>query len=276
MKTVLLISSLVSASQVGATASAFCLRRLGCDVIILPTTLFGRHPGWGAPGGEAVDTAVLRQMWEGIAAQNIKFDAVMSGYMAAREHIDLTVDIINHIRRDNPDAVILIDPVKGDDGRLYIPPRRANAMQSRLVPLADILTPNLYELSYLAGRPLKTLEDIITAARSIRPKMLVTSVPHHGQIGALWVDKTQALYVGHKSFPEVPNGGGDSLAATFLAHYIIGGSAALKTAQQTSVSAIFHILSAAISGGHSELPLTAYQDMLITPPRLLDIQDISA
>lgn len=274
MKTVLLISSLVSASQVGATASAFCLRRLGCDVIILPTTLFGRHPGWGEPGGEAVDVNILRKMWEGVAAQNIKFDAVMSGYMAAREHIDLTVDIIGAVRADNPQALILIDPVKGDDGRLYIPQRRADAMQSRLVPKADILTPNLYELEYLAGCRLSSLGDIINAAHDIGIDMLVTSVPHKDQIGALWVDKAQALYVGHDSFPSVPNGGGDSLAATFLAHWLNGHN--LKTAQQTSVSAIFHILSTATSGGHSELPLTVCQDMLITPPRLLDIQDISS
>jgi len=274
MKTVLLISSFVSSSQVGANASAFCLRRLGCDVIVLPTTLFGRHPGWGAPGGKAVETEVLRAMWDAVAAQNIKFDAVMSGYMAAREHIDLTVDIINSVRADNPQTLILIDPVKGDDGRLYIPQHRADAMQDRLVPKADILTPNLYELEYLAGRTLNSLDDIISAARRIGMDMLVTSVPHTDQIGALWVGQSQALYIGHESFKRVPNGGGDSLAATFLAHYLNGES--IETAQQKSVSSIFHILSAATSGGHRELPLTACQDMLITPPSLLDIQDISS
>lgn len=272
MKTVLLISSLVSASQVGATASAFCLRRLGINVVVMPTTLFGRHPGWGAPGGKAVDGDILRGMWTGIAAQNIRFDAVMSGYMAAREHIDLTVEIINALRRDNPKTVILVDPVKGDDGRLYIPERRAHAMQSKLVPKADILTPNLYELSYLAGRPLSLMSDIIRAARDIGIDMLVTSVPYKHQIGTLWVEKTKAFYVGHDSFPAVPNGGGDSLAALFLAAYIKGAPA--RSAQQTSVSSIFHILRAAKRDHHNELPLTQHQDLLTAPP-LLDIQDIS-
>jgi len=272
MKTVLLISSLVSASQVGATASAFCLRRLGINVVILPTTLFGRHPGWGAPGGKAVETDTLRAMWDGIAAQNIRFDAVMSGYMAAREHIDLAVDIIKTVRKDNPKALILVDPVKGDDGRLYIPERRASAMQNKLVPEADILTPNLYELSYLAGRSLNSLSDIITAARNVGIDMLVTSVPHNDQIGALWVDKSRAYYVGHESFARVPNGGGDSLAALFLASYLKGAPAPI--AQQKSVSSVFQILSAAQNEAYTELPLTDHQDMLTGPP-LLDIQDIS-
>lgn len=272
MKTVLLISSFVSSSQVGASASAFCLRRLDCDVVILPTTLFGRHPGWGAPGGKAVEINVLRDMWDAISQQDIKFDAVMSGYMAAREHIDLTIDIIDWVRQANPGALILIDPVKGDDGKLYIPQRRADAMQSRLVPKADILTPNLYELEYLAGRPLNNPAEIINAARHIGLDMLVTSVPHRAQIGALWVDKTQARYVGHDSFPSVPNGGGDSLAALFLAAYLNGAPPA--AAQQKSVSSIFQVLKTAVNGGYKELPLTACQDDLIHPP-LLTIQDIA-
>lgn len=271
MKTVLLISSNVSSSQVGATASAFCLRRLGIDVIVLPTTLFGRHPGWGPPGGEIVRAPTLSDMWSTITAQNIKFDALMSGYMAAESHIDLTIDIINQLRRENPDVQILVDPVKGDDGRLYIPETRAKAMGERLVPLADILTPNLYELSYLVGRPLETLGDICTAARQIGGDVLVTSVSHKNQIGALWVTPSSASYVGHENFTRVPNGGGDSLAALFLAHRLNGHAA--KDAQQLAVSSIFHILTTAYTENLGELPLTTCQDMLENPP-LLDIKDI--
>jgi len=272
MKTVLLISSLVSSSQVGASASGFCLRRLGIDVAVLPTTLFGRHPGWGAPGGHAVDVKTLSDMWEAISAQNIKFDAVMSGYMAAKDHIDLAASIIKRVRADNPRARILIDPVKGDDGRLYIPEHRAEAMRERLVPLADILTPNLYELSYLAGSTLDTIDDIITAARAIGPDVLVTSVPYKDQIGALWVSPDKSLYVGHQSFARIPNGGGDSLAALFLAHRLSGKSPA--HAQQRAVSSIFNILSAAQNNDHKELPLTQHQNSLLSPP-LLDILDMT-
>ena len=271
MKTVLLISSLVSSSQVGATASAFCFRRLGVDVVILPTTLFGRHPGWGAPGGHVVKKETLLDMWQAIKAQNIKFDAVMSGYMAAEDHIDLTIDIISDIRRDNPSACILIDPVKGDDGRLYIPEHRALAMQERLVPQADILTPNLYELSYMAGQTLTTLPDIMTAARRMGSDILVTSVPYKDQIGALWVSADQLSYVGHENFSSVPNGGGDSLAALFLAHRLSGKTP--KQAQQMAVSSIFEILKAANTAKHAELPLTEYQQSLLTPS-CLDIQEI--
>jgi len=261
----------VSASQVGATASAFCLRRLGVDVVMLPTTLFGRHPGWGPPGGMAVSAQTLSDMWEAILAQNIKFDAVMTGYMAAKDHIDLAISIIKTVRAENPDAKILIDPVKGDDGRLYIPERRAQAMSQQLVPQADMLTPNLYELSYLAKRQLTTLPDIVKAARVIGPDVLVTSVPLNTQIGALWVTEKQASYVGHESFAHVPNGGGDSLAALFLARRLNGEPP--RQAQQFAVSSIFQVLKNAQNHQTSELPLTFYQEALNHPP-LIDIQDI--
>ena len=276
MKTVLLISSFLSASQVGATASAFCLRRLGLDVVILPTTLFGRHPGWGAPGGHAVPAATLSDMWTAISAQNIEFDGIMTGYMAAEDHIDLAVDIIKAVRKVNPASLVLVDPVKGDDGRLYIPERRAKALAKRLVPKANILTPNLYELEVLAGRSLTRLTDIISAARDIGSDVLVTSVPKDDQIGApqigaLWVNAQSAAYVGHDSFKTVPNGGGDSLAALFLARRLQGMPP--RAAQQQAVSSIFDILSAARHGRYSELPLTQYQAKL-SQPKLLDIQDI--
>ncbi|MEP6344041.1 MAG: PfkB family carbohydrate kinase [Maricaulaceae bacterium] len=271
MKTVLLISSFLSASQVGATASAFCLRRLGLDVVILPTTLFGRHPGWGAPGGHAVPAATLSDMWTAIAAQNIEFDGIMTGYMAAEDHIDLAVNIIKDVRAVNPATLVLVDPVKGDDGRLYIPEPRAKAIAERLVPKANILTPNLYELEVLTGRSLTSLAEIISAARDIGSDVLVTSVPKDGQIGALWVNAQSATYVGHDSFKTVPNGGGDSLAALFLARRLQGMPP--RAAQQQAVSSIFDILSVARHGRYSELPLTQYQAKL-SQPKLLDIQDI--
>ena len=270
MKTVLLISSFVASSQVGASASAFCLRRLGHEVIILPTTLFGRHPGWGPPGGDRVSPDILRTMWDAVQAQGIKFDAVMSGYMAARDHIDLTAAIIKSVKAGNPDVTVLIDPVKGDDGRLYIPEHRAAAMKDKLTPLADILTPNLYELGYMAGRDLSDVAEIVRAARHIGNDVLVTSVPYGDEIGALWVGETVS-YVGHERFGRIPNGGGDSLAACFLAGRLQGLTP--QAAQQFAVSSIFDILSKAQKDNLPELPLTLCQNSL-TEPHLLPIKDI--
>lgn len=265
MKTALVISSFVASSRVGATASAFCLRRLGIETIVIPTTVLGRHPGWGTPGGEALSAHHLRDMWAAIKAQNIIIDAVMTGYLADDSHIDVCAEIITDIKAANPDAIILIDPVMGDHGKLYIPESRAQAIKSKLMPLADVITPNAWELSYISDMSAVSsaggLEETLETALSLGPACLVTSVLHKDVIGALFVDGPARYFVHHEKFTSVPHGGGDSLAATFLAHLLAGDLR--RDALARSVASIFAILSAAIDSDAGELPLVREQDALI-------------
>jgi pyridoxine kinase len=261
VKTALVISSYVAASRVGATASAFCLRRLGIETIVIPTTVLGRHPGWGAPGGNALTADHLQDMWAAIKAQNIKIDAVMTGYLADDTHIDLAASIIKDVKTANPEAIILVDPVMGDNGRLYVPERRAKALISKLLPLADLITPNVWELSYITGQAGADLSSILETLAAFNKACLVTSVAHGTSIGAAFVDGPAKYFVHHKAFDSVPHGGGDSLAATFLAHLLMGELR--RDALAKSVASIFAILSAAIETDAGELPLVREQDALI-------------
>lgn len=261
MKTALVISSYVAASHVGATASAFCLRRLGIEAIIIPTTVLGRHPGWGAPGGKALEADHLRNMWNAIKAQNIKIDAVMTGYLAQEEHVDIAAEIIADVKAANPEAIILVDPVMGDHGKLYIPEGRARAIISKLLPIADVVTPNVWELSFITGAPAQRLDDIVDTAAALSRACLVTSVPHNAAIGAAFIDGPARYFVHHQAFASVPHGGGDSLAGTFLAHLLEGDLR--RDALAKSVASIFAILSAAIDSDMGELPLIREQDALI-------------
>ena len=124
MKTALVISSYVASSRVGATASAFCLRRLGIETIVMPTTVLGRHPGWGAPGGNALDTDHLRDMWAAIKSQKLKIDAVMTGYLADDAHIDLAANIISDVKTENPGVIIFC--------LLYTSPSPRDRQKSRM------------------------------------------------------------------------------------------------------------------------------------------------
>ena len=261
--TCLVMSSFVSASRVGATASAFCLRRLGVETLVLPTVLLGRHPGWGAPGGGPVDIAHLRDVWNGIKAQDIKIDAVMSGYMGSIDHAALMREIISYTKTQNPDAIILVDPVMGDHGRLYIPEPVAQAILTLLVPLADFCTPNLWELGYLTQTSAQNINEIITAAQSLPSDLLVTSVPFEDKIGALLCEKDgKASCVAHQKFESVPHGGGDALAATFLAHLLNGKTP--KDSLARAVGSIFDIMSQAAGTDAGEMPLIREQNALCT------------
>ena len=205
----------------------------------------GRHPGWGAPGGGATDSAVLRDIWSGVAAQNIKFDAVLTGYMGETAHVELGVDIINHVKSHNPDALIAVDPVMGDHGQLYIPEDRANAIIEKLIPKADFITPNMWELEYIKSH----------AARL--PDRLITSVLDGENIGAVWQGRKDRHQVSHAKFDAVPHGGGDSLAALFLGRLLLGETHDKALAK--SVAAVFEIMRAADALDAGELPLVRMQ-----------------
>lgn len=261
MKTALVISSYLAASRVGATASAFCLRRLGIETVVIPTTVLGRHPGWGDPGGKALEADHLRGMWSAIKAQNIQVDAVMTGYVADDEHIDIAAEIIADVRAANPEAIILIDPVMGDHGKLYVPESRAQAIISKLLPLANVITPNAWEFSFITKKPAAGLDDILDVVPTLNTACLVTSVPHDKTIGAVFIDGPARYFVHHEEFASVPHGGGDSLAATFLAHLLLGELR--RDALAKSVASIFAILSAAIDTDAGELPLVREQDALV-------------
>ena len=242
---VLILSSTVASSRVGASAAGFCLQRMGIETVILPTTLMGRHPGWGVPGGGATDPAVLRDVWSGVAAQNLKFDAVLTGYMGETDHIDLGLQIIDHVKSKNPEAVIAVDPVMGDHGQLYIPEERATAIIETLIPEADFITPNMWELGF------------IQSLCKHLPDRLITSVPDGEKIGAVWQGKEERWQVSHARFDSVPHGGGDSLAAIFLGRRLLGDTP--PNALAKSVAAIFELMRASNTLDADELPLVRLQ-----------------
>ncbi len=271
MKRALVISSQVAASTVGANASAFCLRRLGVEAVVLPTILLGRHPGWGQPGGALTPFEILSDMWSGIDAQDLKFDAVLTGYMGTSQNVELAVSIIAQIKKTNPDCYTLVDPVMGDNGRLYVPVDVAEAIEANLLPLADIITPNVWELCHILKTDMSDLDELKRALRTSARTTLVTSAIHSNQIGGLLFESDGFAFAGHEIFKTVPHGGGDALAGTFLAHIL--SEETTSRAMQKSVSSIFAIMKHAFADQSPELPLIKYQSLL-DDADIIKLQDI--
>lgn len=263
MARILLISSFTATSHVGAVVSAFVLRRMGVNVTVLPTTLFGRHPGWGVPGGATVPTAQLEDMWSTVLAQSeaqaVPFDTVMTGYMGETGHVELAASIIDRLTPE----LVLVDPVMGDGSRaeegLYVGEDRAEAICDLLIPRAHIATPNLWEWCYITGN---LLEAHDTAPRPLVGvgETLVTSVADAERIGAYLFEGGQHHSVMHERYDGVPNGGGDTLAAAYLGQRLYG--IAPREALGRSVSAVFAIMGAAEAVDAGELPLIRAQKFL--------------
>ena len=163
MPLVLVISSYVAASRVGGGIAPYVLGPMKVDPVHVPTCLFGRHPGWGPPGGGAVAADTMAKMLEGVEANNLfgLMDAVVTGHFSAPDQVAVACAAIDRIRatprRESHEhfpakPIVIIDPVMGDEAPgLYIKQETAAALVADLVPRADILAPNLWEFARLTG-----------------------------------------------------------------------------------------------------------------------------
>jgi len=276
MPLALLISSHVAASAVGGGVSSFVLNSAGIATMLVPTVLYGRHPGWGAPGGGAVGSDMFQSVFDGIAAQHglDQTDLVLTGYFADPAQVMIAAAAIDQARKrlpadgpgrtDLPGTWVVIDPVCGDaPGGLYVAPQIATAIRDQLLPRADLLTPNAFELGHLTGRALTDLASMVRAARSLPCPALVTSLPRHGRIGVIYVDGEEAWMVTHERCENAPKGTGDVLTAAFAAARLNGANA--RSALETSVAATLSLVMRVNEAGCAELPLAAAAGLLHQP-----------
>jgi pyridoxine kinase len=204
---------------------ALALARLGIEPILVPTVQFGRHPGWGAPGGKAVEAETMAAMLQGIEAQGLfgRLDAVITGYFASADQVAIAARTLDTVRAARPGARLVVDPIMGDtDKGLYVREEVAAAIAGELVPRADLIAPNAWELARLSGLAAPDAAGAVTAARRLDAAVLVSSVPAGDNIGVVYVDTRGALLATHPRARTAPNGTGDLLTALFTAARIKG------------------------------------------------------
>jgi pyridoxine kinase len=262
---VLSIQSEVVYGHVGNRAARFAFERMGLEAWTVPTILLSSHAGYACVKGEATSADLMRRLIDGLDGNGWlgQCDAVLSGYLGHADQADVVAEAVRRVKAANPRALYCLDPVFGDAGRTYAKPGVADAMAHTLVPLADIVTPNVYELSSLTGIVLRDAKDARDAAKKLnRPIVVATSVPAHDRIGALAVDGDEAWLATTPRLESAPHGAGDLFAALFLAAKLSGDAS--PDALSRATASVFHILSA--SAGSKEMRLLAEQDALADPP----------
>ena len=278
---ILSIQSSVAYGHVGNSAAVFPLQRLGHEVWPVNTVHFSNHTGYGAWRGPLLAAADVREVIAGIDDRGVlgEADAVLSGYQGDPAVGGVILDAVARVKELNPDAVYCCDPVMGDVGRgMFVRPGIPEFMRDTVVPQADVLTPNHFELDYLAGRETRTLADILAAADEVRDRgprdLLVTSVLHgdvpEGRLDVLAISDDGAWAVETPLLPISPNGCGDVTAALYLAHLRSTGSA--ETALARTTSSVFAILEKTIEAGTREIQLVAAQDAIAEPPMTFDVR----
>jgi len=278
MSTVLSVQSRVAYGHVGNAASVFALQRLGVEAWALDTVAFSNHTGHGQWRGSVVPAAEIAALFEGIAALGIlpQIDAVLSGYLGDAATGPVLLDIVEQVRAANPEALFCVDPVIGDvETGSYVTDGIAEFFRDRALALADIATPNHFELEYLTGSRVTSLAEAASAAAGLRARgpgiVLVTSLDAApDRITMLASGPDGAWAVETPRLPIVLNGCGDVTAALFLAHLLRG--AILPDALALTASAIFAVIDATLRQGRYELALVAAQDELLSLSRRFEAQ----
>lgn len=273
MAKVLSISSQVVYGHVGNSTAQFVLQRMGHSVLSLPTILLSNRPGYGAIASEFLKPEKLDAMLE--AAQSNSWlsgvDAVFTGYLPNSELAALCERWISAIKALNPKAVYLCDPILGDELGIYIPEAAAEAIRERLLPLTDILTPNRFELEWLAGWSVPDAAAAVDAARNLPcPDVLVTSAPAYSPdlLANVLVDGAGIAATVSTRRTVHAHGTGDFFASIFLAHRLKG--ACNRTALRAATAAIDAVIAASV--GKSELALIETQAIWANqPPALAEL-----
>jgi pyridoxine kinase len=272
---ILSIQSSVAYGYVGNSAAAFALQRLGHEVWPVNTVHFSNHTGYGAWRGPLLAPTDVAEVIAGIADLGVLggADAVLSGYQGDPAVGAVILDAVDRVKAANPDAVYCCDPVMGDVGRgVFVREGIPQYLRDVVVPRADIITPNHFELDLLAGRVTTSLTEVLAAVDTVRetgPRhVLVTSLVHGdappGTVDVMAVSDQGAWTVTTPLLPISPNGGGDVTAALYLAHLWTTGSPA--TALERTVASVFAVFEATAAAGSRELELIAAQDMIADPP----------
>jgi pyridoxine kinase len=260
------ISSQVARGHVGNSATVFVLQRLGHAVWAVPTVVLPYHPGHGHAHAVATGPADLAALLKDLAESQWigEVAAVLSGYLADPAQTEAIVSFVQAVKRRNGEALYSCDPILGDAGRLYVPEAVAAAVRDRLLPEADIITPDLFELGWLSGSTPREPSDIVAAAKALGvPAAPVTSAPalRRGGIATLLSGPSGAWLAETRELSGVPHGTGDLITALFMARKLSGAKD--EAALESASASLFDILSRTVRARLDELALVEAQDALI-------------
>ena len=280
---ILSIQSSVSYGHVGNSAAVFPLQRIGHEVMPIYTVMFSNHTGYGEWGGPLLTGDNVRDVVRGIDARGGLDDVqlVLSGYQGGNDIGDAILDAVALVKARNPKAVYACDPVLGSaSSGCFVAPEVQSLIRDRVVPAADLITPNQFELGFLTGTDPHTIDETLASVDLIRQNgpqtVLVTSVLRpdrpEGTIEMLAVTPDGAWIVQTPQLPFKANGSGDVTAALFSAQ--LRGSGDAASALGRTAASVFELLENTLNSGERELQLIESQEAYVSPKHLFEVTQV--
>lgn len=282
--TILSIQSSVAYGHVGNSAATFPLMRMGIEVWPVLTVHFSNTTAYETCRGPILSAGDVRAVLQGIAERGVlgQADAVLSGFQGDASIGAVTLEAVESVKAANPAAIYCCDPVMGDVGRgFFVRPGIPEYLRDEVVPHADIITPNLFELNYLTGSDITTIDELLTACDTVRSRgpqtILVTSAvllsDAAESVGMVLSTPEGAWRVATPHLNRTFGGSGDLTAATFLAQWLRQPDPESALAETAAV--VYAVLRTTTDSGQRELQLVAAQDELVHPRTRFDVERIA-
>jgi pyridoxine kinase len=274
--TVISIQSQVAYGHVGNSAAVFPMQMHGIDVIAVPTVLLSNRPGYKTIRGRVLEAQLVSDLLLGVEERGAldTCEMILSGYLGSPDIAAVVADFVARAKAGHPALRYACDPVLGDRDRgLFVQSDIPPLVRDRLLPLADIITPNHFEFEWLCGAQASTTGQMLEAAQTLLARgpsaIVVTSAELSdtpaGEIETLGIEHTHAWRVRTPKLPISPSGTGD-LFASLLVAARVGGSDT-PAALSHAASAIYAVLERTAARGTEEMRIVESAEQLVRPTR---------
>lgn len=242
---VISIQSQVVHGHVGNSAAVYPMQAAGLEVAAVPTTLLSNHPHYPTMRGRILESDLVADLLLGVEERELPqaAAAVVTGYMGSAANASAVVEFLRRARRLNPDILHICDPVIGDDDLgVFVADGLIERFRDELTPLADVVTPNQFELGLLVGERPDTIDTLEAAAQRLisrgTGRVVVTGcVLADTRVGEVETVAIEGRRVWRTSIPRLPvrpSGTGDLFTACLTASLLGGASLAGAAARATA------------------------------------------
>ena len=276
---VISIQSQVAYGHVGNSAAVFPMQMLGIDVMAVPTTLFSNRPRYPTIRGRILDAGLVADLLVGLEERGAvdSCKVILSGYLGSPKIAEVVAAFVARAMKGNPTLIYCCDPVMGDaDHGLFVERGLPELFRDRLCPIANIITPNQFELEWLRNTKIDSTHDLVIAARLLSEPasstIVVTGVhlshTREDEINTFAVEGSAVWSVTTPKLPIAPSGTGDLFAALLVSSLIRGSTTPF--AMSEAVSATFAVIDQTAAAGSQEMRIIESASCLSSPPRFFE------
>jgi pyridoxine kinase len=300
--------------DVGNKAAVFPLQLLGFVVDVVNSVHFSNHTGYeNGFEGDVLKGEQLRSILDGLRRNNLLFEIghILTGYIGSESFLEAVVDVVKLVREEvgrksEKQLRFVCDPVLGDKGKFYVPEELVRLYREKVIPLADVLTPNQFEVEQLTGIVIRSIDDAKRACHQLHQMgpslVIITSM----ELDTNEVSNNMTIMASQIQQSPINNnvavpqelawridcpilsghftGTGDLCAALFLAHTakLLDSSPnvnKIPDAMEKVINTMYAILKRTSDGSGEtvksrELKLVQNRDLILDPPKMFKAQSL--